>query len=118
MVHPTGDDPAPVSAASPAPGTLVLVVGGTVVRTDAPSLCLELRRLVGQGDGRIVICDVGAVTPDVDTIHVLARLQLTARRLGGRILLREASDCLKALLDLAGLREVLACVDDSVEPLR
>ena len=54
-----------------------------------------------------IVCDVGSVPPDVATIDALARLQLTARRLGLELRLRHASNELQDLLAFAGLREVL-----------
>jgi hypothetical protein len=66
-------------------------------------------------DPRAIVCDVGAVAPDLDAIDALARLQLNARRLGLDLRLRHASNDLKALIELAGLDEVL-CVEASWEP--
>jgi hypothetical protein len=54
-----------------------------------------------------IVCDVGALAPDAAAVDALARLQLTARRLGHEILLRDASTELQELLDFVGLRDVL-----------
>jgi hypothetical protein len=54
-----------------------------------------------------ILCDVGALAPDLGTVDLLARLQLRARRLGSELRLRHASAELEELLDLVGLREVL-----------
>ena len=54
-----------------------------------------------------IVCDVGALVPDVLTVDTLARLQLTARRAGHEIRLRHASGELRELLAFAGLRDVL-----------
>jgi hypothetical protein len=54
-----------------------------------------------------IVCDVGALAPDAATVDALARLQLTARRVGHEILLRDASTELQELLDFVGLRDVL-----------
>jgi hypothetical protein len=54
-----------------------------------------------------IVCDVGALPPDVAAIDTLSRLQLTARRLGLELRLRHASTELQDLLAFAGLREVL-----------
>jgi hypothetical protein len=56
---------------------------------------------------RIVECDVAGLPPDAATVDTLARLQLAARRNGCRLCLRNASEELLELLDLAGLRDVL-----------
>jgi hypothetical protein len=57
-----------------------------------------------------IFCDVGALAPDAAAVDALARLQLTARRLGYEIRLRDASVDLQDLLDFVGLRNVL-CVE-------
>jgi hypothetical protein len=52
----------------------------------------------------------GAGLPDLTTIHVLARLQLAAQRLGYAVGLRDVCGELQALLTLTGLSDVLCCV--------
>jgi len=54
-----------------------------------------------------IVCDVGALAPDVAALDALARLPLSARRLGYEIRLRDASVDLQDLLDFVGLRDVL-----------
>jgi len=54
-----------------------------------------------------IVCDVGALAPDAVAVDALARLQLTARRLGLEIRLRDASSELQDLLAFVGLRNVL-----------
>lgn len=55
-----------------------------------------------------VVCDVGALThPDVSAVEALARVQLTAHRLGLEVRLRHASRELRDLLNLVGLWDVL-----------
>jgi hypothetical protein len=64
-------------------------------------------------------CDVSQITePDLLALDVLARLQLTARRLGVSIRLHNASADLVDLLVLAGLSDVLAVGGSGVEPDR
>jgi hypothetical protein len=48
-------------------------------------------------------------TMGIDTVDVLARLQLTVSRAGGRVRVHAASAELRRLLDLAGLSDVLGC---------
>jgi ABC-type transporter Mla MlaB component len=56
-----------------------------------------------------IICDVGEIThPDLVTLSLLARLQLTARRLGRGIQLHRAHDRLIELIVLSGLAAVLS----------
>jgi hypothetical protein len=54
-----------------------------------------------------IVCDVGSFPPDAAAIDALARLQLTAKRLGLELRLRHASTELEDLLAFAGLRDVL-----------
>jgi hypothetical protein len=54
-----------------------------------------------------IVCDVGALPPDAKAIDTLARLELTAMRLGLELRLRHASSELQELLDFAGLGDVL-----------
>jgi hypothetical protein len=49
-------------------------------------------------------CDAAALTTvDLGTVDALARLALTARRMGARLLVCNASPRLRELLELAGL---------------
>jgi ABC-type transporter Mla MlaB component len=103
----------------PGPGGTVLVMIGPVTRDGIPALCECARRLLEGCDAGPVACDVGAlVEPDAITIDALARLQLTARRLGYRVELRGICGELEDLLRLTGLLEVLtggAMVASAVE---
>lgn len=83
-------------------------LGGALDDADLARLSERLRVLLQISGARVVVCDVGALShPDVATVEVLARLQLTAQRLGGRVRLRHASTELRELLALAGLCEVV-----------
>jgi hypothetical protein len=55
-----------------------------------------------------VLGHVDARSPDLALVEALARLQLSARRRGARLSLRNVSDELRALLELVGLADVLA----------
>jgi hypothetical protein len=64
--------------------------------------------LLDDAGANVVTCDLGGLRdPDAGTIDLLARLQLTARRLGGSIQLRHACDDLQDLLAFVGLDDVL-----------
>lgn len=65
-------------------------------------------RTGGQPGGRDVHCDVSGLTdPSLETIDVLARLQVSALRLGHRLVLVDAGADLRALIALLGLRAAL-----------
>ena len=73
-------------------------------------LCERVHYFLDTGDAETVICDVsGVVDPDTVAVDALARLQLTARRLGYQIKLRSACHDLQDLLALTGLRDVVPC---------
>ncbi|MFF7900588.1 STAS domain-containing protein [Streptomyces sp. NPDC088817] len=112
-----------VDARTPA----VLVLAGPVTREEVAGLCADLRALLeGTGAG-VMVCDVGGLgPPGLGVVDLLARLQLTARRAGGRIRLRDPDPALDALLGLVGLsfeverqpeqREPPLGVEEAVEP--
>ena len=92
----------------PGPRTVVLVVGGPIARGAVRGLCEQLRRLLSTRRADLVTCDVATLAPvDAIAVDALARLQLTARRLGRAIRLRDATDELRDLLTLTGLRDAL-----------
>ena len=86
----------------------VFVVGQAACRADVPVLSEHLAAIVRDSPAGVVICDVRGITsPDASTIDVLARLQLTARRLGCGIRLYGVRPRLRDLLLLTGLSEAL-----------
>jgi len=54
-----------------------------------------------------IVVDASALAPDLTTIDALARLQLSVRRLGGRVKLRNVSDELQKLIAFVGLGDAL-----------
>lgn len=83
----------------------VLVLAGPVTRDEVAGLCDDVRALLDTTGAGVVVCDVaGLGPPGLGTVDLLARLQLAARRAGGRIRLREPDPALHALLGLVGLR--------------
>jgi ABC-type transporter Mla MlaB component len=98
--------------------TIVLVLGGSIDRRDIPVLCERAAELIAVRDADLVVCDVAGIGPvDAVAVDALARLQLTARRLGRRVWLRDACGELRDLLAFVGLGEVLRCGPASaVEP--
>lgn len=99
---------------APEQGTIHLVIGGPIERAQIAALCETVRLVLAGGDADRVNCDVGAITdPDLGTIDALARLQLTAQRLGCQVRLRDASVELEELLSLVGLGDVVPCAPGS-----
>lgn len=83
----------------------VLVLPGLVTRDEVPRLCDDVRARLEATGGGVVVCDVaGLAPPGLAAVDALARLELTARRAGGRIRLKDPDPALRALLDLVGLR--------------
>ncbi|WSQ11435.1 STAS domain-containing protein [Streptomyces sp. NBC_01231] len=112
-----------VDAMTPAVLTLV----GPVTRDEVTGLCDDVRRLLDATGAGAVVCDVaGLGPPGLEAVDLLARLELAARRAGGRIRLRDPAPALHALLDLVGLRfevegqseqrEPALGVEEAVEP--
>lgn len=100
--------------------TIVLVLTGPIAPDDIPGLCERVEALLDDDPPDAVVCDVRDLEePDACTVDALARLQLTARRLGHRIRLRDACGELRGLVALMGLSEVLPVVSASgLEPGR
>jgi len=95
---------------------LVFGVGGRIGSADIRVLCAHARAILEASDVEQLVCDVTTLTaPDATAVEALARLQLTARRLGRRITLRHACDELRGMLAFAGLDEVLVCADLPLE---
>jgi anti-anti-sigma regulatory factor len=76
-----------------------------------PALCDRLAALLtDRPDAAIVVCDVSGIErPTPADLDHLARLRITARRMGRDLLLRGAGPRLRLLLTLTGLAEVLRC---------
>jgi hypothetical protein len=97
----------------------VLVLAGPVTRGDVARLGDDVRGLLKASGAGVVVCDVGALWPvQIVTVDVLARLQLAARRAGGRIRLRDPAPALRALLGLVGLPFELEGQAEQWEPAR
>ena len=87
--------------------TIVLALGGPFGRADPAALCERVGELVEDSGADVVLCDIGAVVPDAAAVSALARLQLTARRLGCEVRLRCVDEELRELLAFMGLSDVL-----------
>ena len=105
-------------SASLDPRTSTLVLAGPIARSGIADLCVRVRLLLVRCRVDSIECDIGAFgEPDAATLEALARLQLTAGRLGKRLRFRGACGSLRDLVGFAGLGEVLPCDEASaVEP--
>ncbi|WP_460068778.1 STAS domain-containing protein [Streptomyces sp. YKOK-I1] len=82
----------------------VLALTGPVTPDRVAGLADAVRALLAAGGGGVVVCEVsGLGAAGLAAVDLLARLQLAARRAGGRIRLRGPDPALRALLDLVGL---------------
>ncbi|MGW4195529.1 STAS domain-containing protein [Streptomyces sp. NPDC005004] len=97
--------PPHVDPETPADIPVVPIPPGPADPRALAGLCDRVRALLADGRTRTVVCDVGAIrAPGLGHVDLLARLELTARRSGGRIRLRDPAPALAALLALVGLR--------------
>lgn len=83
--------------------TASFAVGATLTRADIPALCASLATLLREHPRQLVVCDVAVARPDVVTAEAVARLRLTARRHGSRLVVSGAGPDLVGLLSLLGL---------------
>lgn len=91
------------------PDAVVFAVYPPIGRADLGTECDRLADLLRGGAVRTVVVDLAAFTePDVVVVELVARLQLTAARLGGRIGLVGVGRRLLQLLTLTGLHTVVA----------
>jgi hypothetical protein len=84
--------------------TTVFTIRGPLGPMDVYGLCARLRALLAAAPAELAVCDIDdLVEPDLLTVEALARLQLTARRMGCGVQLRDAPVELRGLLAFAGL---------------
>jgi ABC-type transporter Mla MlaB component len=89
------------------PTTVAFAVAGPIARADIPALCRRVAAVLEASGADIALCDVTTLTADATAVDVLARLQLAARRMGRRLVLREAADDLLDLLVFVGVAGAL-----------
>jgi ABC-type transporter Mla MlaB component len=85
----------------------IWLLGPQLRRSDIPGLCEMLAVMIRDGGATVVLCDVSRVRADTVLVETLLRLQLTARRLGGRIRVHRAMADMLELLALVGVSDVL-----------
>ncbi|MBA2529236.1 MAG: STAS domain-containing protein [Euzebyales bacterium] len=95
------------------PGVITVGIAAPIARADVAGICDRVRALLSGSGRRLVVCDMGAVkNADLATVHALARIHLTERRVGGRVTVRGVSPPLHELLALVGLCDVVGpCAD-------
>jgi hypothetical protein len=79
----------------------------TLTCADVAAACERLQALIGAAGADLVVCDVGELVADLVAVEVLARLRLTARRLGCGLRLRRPSRALEQIVAFCGLCDVL-----------
>lgn len=91
-------------ASAAALGSVVLVLTGPPTVGSAGELCETARLLLETTGAGVLTCDVAGIgRADAGTVDVLARVALTARRLGRSVHLLDPCPQLQALLALTGL---------------
>ncbi|WP_432134657.1 STAS domain-containing protein [Streptomyces sp. bgisy154] len=82
----------------------VLTLTGPLTRERVAGLGDTVRALLEGGGAGVVVVEVsGLGPPGLMAVELVARLQLAARRAGGRIRLRGPDPALRALLDLVAV---------------
>lgn len=87
--------------------TLQFAIAGPIARSDLPGLFSRVYNLLSGSGASIALCDVSGAGADAVVVDALAQLQLAARRSGCQVRLLNASQDLRALVVLMGLRDVL-----------
>jgi anti-anti-sigma regulatory factor len=84
--------------------SIVVAVGSPIAPADLPKLCAGVRARIERSGAAVVVIDLGAVAaPDAVTVDAMARLALTAKRLGCEVQVCDVPRVLRELLDLSGL---------------
>jgi ABC-type transporter Mla MlaB component len=89
------------------PTTVVFAVAGPIARADVPAICRDVAAMLEATGADVALCDVGSLRADAIAVDALARIQLAARRMGRRVVLRHAAGDLRDLLAFVGLAGVL-----------
>jgi hypothetical protein len=95
------------------PTTVAFAVAGPIARADIPALCRRVAMLLETSGADIALCDVTELPANAAAVDAVARIQLAARRMGRRLVLREAADDLLDLLAFVGVAGALG-----IEPWR
>lgn len=104
--HPVTEHPRPAQRRH-VPHTMVITIDDSIAGDDVVGRCVRVRDDLECCTAERLVCDVAGVgRPDASTLDLIARLALTARRLGREMQLRHASAPLEELLRFVGLADV------------
>jgi len=92
--------------------TVLVAINGAICPEDVPNLCETIGALLRCDGAGVVLVDVGGVRGDASAVDALARIALAAQRLGVRMMIRNATPELEALVRFVGVAEALG-----LEPL-
>jgi hypothetical protein len=90
------------------PTSVVLPLAGPVGPGLADGLCAVVHATLGAASVDVLTCDATGVPTELGLLDALARMLVTARRAGCGLRVRGAAPGLRALIELAGLAEVLS----------
>lgn len=100
--------PSPATRLPSDPSTVAFDIRGRIARTDIAAICERARILLETAGAQTLDCDVAAlIAPDAVAVDALARLQLTALRLGRQVRIDNASEELRELVAFMGLGAVM-----------
>lgn len=109
---PREEGPGALEASPPPPDAITMVIEGPIAPVDIAGLCEQARAVFEEREAHVMLCELGdRVAADAVAVDALARLQLTVRRLGGEVLLRNAREELLDLIVLMGLEEIVSRSD-------
>ena len=87
---------------------VIFTTGGSIERSDIPTICHNVRAAVEHSSPEVIVFDMAAlVRADAVVVDALARLQLTLKRLGCTLEIRNVRPHLQELVRFMGLEDVL-----------
>lgn len=90
------------------PTSIVLPLAGPVDPGLADGLCAVVRATLAAAPVDVLTCDAAGAEPDLVLLDALARMLVTAREAGCSLRVRGGAPGLRALVELAGLADVLS----------
>jgi ABC-type transporter Mla MlaB component len=109
--------PRPCTPSTAATDRRAVALSGRIGAEDADALSDCVCARVAAGEDTPLPFDVAAVEdPDMGTVNALARMALTARRLGHHVELRRVRPDLRELLELAGVSSLTVDEEHQADP--